>query len=193
MFDNVKHLMLFCILLFGLFLLRVGKTSADLTAQRTVKENKLTASTLSFSLQHSANFSSVSTLFNTPGYLPGGFDIKAVRILKTGQMKFKYRLETVTHSSDPGLCQALSLQVMKNWNEVYSGALNTFALDAEIPDSGVDSWIFILTFPDGQDQLKNQSCSFDFIAKTWKHDPNEGQKGLWAKKTLANVITTGRW
>jgi len=180
-------------MVFGCYLLRVGRTSADLTAQRTVKENRLRATTLALAEQHSANFGLLTTLFNTTGYLPGGFDIKAIKLTKIGELNFKYQLKMQTSAEPAPLCQNLTLKVLKNWEEIYQGPLLSFTTEASISDSGNDNWVFVLSFPEGHDDNKSSSCVFDLVARTWRNDPNEALTGLWSKKQLANLVTTGSW
>ncbi len=181
------------ILILGFFLLKVKRTSADLTAQRTVKSNHLRATTLALAEQHPANFSSLTTLFNIDGYRPGGFDIKAVRLAKIGELDFKYQLKVESLGEPTLLCQNLNFRVLKNWNETYNGPLLNFAVEATIPSTGNDEWIFVLSFPDGGDNLKNANCVFNLAARTWRNDPNEEFHGFWSKKQLTSLVASGAW
>lgn len=180
-------------LILGIFLLKIERTSADLTAQRTVKQNRMRATTLELAQQHTANFASLTTLFNTTGYLPGGFDIKAISLTKTGELNFKYQFKIENSGELTLLCQNLTIKAMKNWAEIYNGSLLNFTTEATISELGKDDWIFILTFPGGQDNLKNSSCIFNLVARTWRNDPNEDLTGFWSKKQLTNLVTTGIW
>lgn len=184
---------LIVMMVLGYYLLKIDRTSADLTAQRTVKTNHFQATTLALAEQHSANFGLLTTLFNTTGYLPGGFDLKAVRLAKIGELSFKYQLKMESSDDSPPLCHSLTLKVLKNWEEIYQGPLLNFAVQATIGDSGNDNWIFVLSFPEGSDNNKNSSCVFNLVARTWRNDPNEAFKGFWSKKQLANLVTTGSW
>ena len=180
-------------LMLGFFLLKVERTSADLTAQRAVKGNHLRATTLALAEQHTANFALLTTLFNTTGYLPGGFDIRAVKLAKTGELDFKYQLKIEGGGEIGPLCQNLNLRVLKNWTESYNGPLLNFVTETTISNTGSDDWIFVLTFPGGNDSLKNSSCIFNLVARTWRNDPNENFIGFWSKKLLTNLVTTGAW
>lgn len=181
------------ILMLGIFLLKIDRTSADLTAQRTVKGSRMRATTLVLAQQHSANFTSLTALFNTAGYLPGGYDIKAVKLAKTGELNFKYQLKAESPGEPALLCQNLILRVLKNWSEVYNGPMLNFAAEANIPETGNDDWVFILSFLGNENSLKNSNCLFDLTARTWRNDPNEELRGLWSKKSLTNLVTTGTW
>ena len=86
-----KTKIIFIFLLFlANFLLRTKTTSADIFAERLVRNNVLSASTLSFSERHTANNNEISNLFNTSGMQPLGFEVKAVRIKKEGKLYFRY-------------------------------------------------------------------------------------------------------
>jgi len=180
-------------LVLGLLLLKVGRTSADLTAQRTVENNHLRATTLALAEQHTASFTSLTSLFNTTGYLPGGFDIKAIKLTKTGELNFKYQLKIEGSGEATPLCQNLIIKVLKNWTEIYNGSLLNFSTEATIPDIGNDDWIFILSFPGNDGDSKNSNCVFNLVARTWRNDPNEALAGFWSKKQLTNLVTTGTW
>lgn len=193
MLSNLSRTTLVCTLMFGLFLLKVDHTSADLTAQRTVKTNHLRATTLSLVEKHSASFVSLSTLFNTTGYLPGGFDLRAVKLVKDGELSFKYQFKAEAENDPAELCRSFTLRALKNWSQVYDGELLDFSAEATIPDSGSDDWIFVLSFPGGGDNLKNTSCSFNLVARTFRNNPDEPLVGFWSRKALINIITTGGW
>jgi len=181
------------ILLFIAFiLLHTDHTDADLVAERIVRANRMTATTLSFSTQQSANFSRLNLLFNTAGFQPGGFDLRAVRIKKDGKMNFKYRIKTVKKSGDDGFCNAINLQVLQNWQVKYQGKLTNFKLDSTIPSNGIENWIFYLSLDDNQAALKNKTCEFDFDFKTYRQLPEE-KTGFWAQRLINNNITSGNW
>ena len=174
-------------------LLKTGRTSADLTAQRTVHNSHFKATTVNLSNQNTANLTSISTLFSTTGFVPGGFDIKSIKIASTGEQNFKYAIKVESLDQTSILCQKFSLQVMKNWTEIYNGPLLSFQGTSTIPDSGNEDWILVLKLTENDNVIKNTNCAFNFIARTWKSDPNEDLRGLWSKKLLANFVTTGSW
>lgn len=107
------------LLILGLFLLNTGHTDADIFAERTVRGNAFTATTLDFSQRHSANNSQLNLMFNTQGYLPEGFDLRGLRIKKEGKMDFRYRIKTVIKNGDTNFCNSLSLQLIQNWQAKY--------------------------------------------------------------------------
>lgn len=193
MLSKTSRWTLATMLLLGFFLLKVKRTSADLTAQRTIKNNRLRATTLALAQQHTANFASITSLFNTTDYRPGGFDIRAVKLAKIGELNFKYQLKIESPGEPTPFCQNLLIRVLKNWTETYNGPLLNFAAESVMPDSGNEDWIFVLSFPGGEESLKNSNCLFDLAARTWRNDPNETLTGFWSKKQLTNLVTTGAW
>jgi hypothetical protein len=193
MLNKTSTFFLIVILFLGIFLLKVKRTSADLTAQRTVYSNRLRATTLALDKTHTASFTSITNLFNTTGYQPGGFDIKAVKLKKAGELDFKYQFKTVITDKDSPLCYKLTLKVLKNWHEVYNGLLANFSTEAVIASLDNDDWIFVLSFLEDEKDLKNSSCRFDFVARTWRKKPDEQLVGFWSKKQLSNLVATGTW
>jgi hypothetical protein len=192
MFSLRTQVTLFSIILISFFLIKTEKTSADLYAERVVRSNNFTATTLSFSTRHTANNAQVSFLFNSNGFQPEGFDLKAVRIKKDGKMDFKYRLKYIKKSGDDDLCNQLNLTVIQNWQQKYQGRLSLFSLDSNIPASGKQDWIFYISLDDNQDFLKNKVCEFDFYFKTWRDNPDD-KKGFYAQRSLPNYISSGNW
>ena len=180
------------ILIVGLLLSFSGFTDADLVAERLVKGNFFEMTTLSFGSLHTANFSKLPYLFNTSGFKPGGFDIKAVKIKKEGKMDFHYRI-SASLSPSP-LCDAFNFKIFdQGFREKYSGKLKDLAFDSQIPETGEEIWILLLELPQNTpSSLQNQSCEFDLIFKTWRNNPQE-QGGFYAERVLKNTLTSGAW
>lgn len=189
--EKVK-ISLLILIFFGYFLIKTNFTSADLYAQRIVKKNSLTATTLSFSTRHTANNRYLNFFFNTNEIQPEGFDLAAVRIKKDGKLSFKYRLKYIKKGGDEDLCQNLNLIVLQNWQQKYQGKLANFSLDSTLPSSGKEEWIFYLILDDNDSNLKNKVCQFDFYFKTYRDDP-ESKKGFYAERTLPNYVSSGSW
>lgn len=187
--QKVKLSLLIAIFL-GYFLIKTNLTSADLYAQRIVKKNSLTASTLSFSTRHTANNRSLSFLFNTNEFQPEGFDLNAVRIKKDGKLNFKYRLRYLKKSGDEDFCNDLNLTVFQNWQQKYQGKLSFFSLDSTLPTTGKEEWIFYISLDSDKNYLKNKVCQFDFYFKTYRDNP-ESKKGFYAERSLPNYISSG--
>jgi len=180
------------LLILGLFLLNTDHTDADIFAERTVRSNAFTATTLDFSQRHSANNSRLNLLFNTQGYLPEGFDLRGVRIKKEGKMDFRYRIKTVVKNGDPDFCNNLSLQLIQNWQTKYQGRLVDLNIDATIPTSGIENWIVYLNLESSDAKLKNKTCEFDFVFKAYRTNPDI-KTGFWAEKVVNNNVSSGTW
>lgn len=193
MLPNVSRWTLTIILILGIILLKTGRTSADLTAQKTVHNSHFKATTVNLSDQNTANLSSLSTLFNTTGFVPGGFDIKSIKIVSTGEQNFNYAIKVESPGQTSQLCLKFSLKVMKNWIEIYNGPLLSFQGTSTFPDSNNEDWVFILKLTENDDAIKNANCTFNILARTWKNNPSEDLKGFWSKKLLTNIVTTGSW
>jgi len=185
-------IVLYLSIFIGYFLINTDLTSADLYAQRVVKKNNLTASTLSFSIRYTSNNHYLSFLFNSNDFQPEGFDIAAGRIKKDGKMNFKYRIKYIKKAGDDQLCSSLNLTVVQNWQTKYQGKLSSFSLDSILPSSSKENWIFYISLDDDQAYLKNKFCQFDLYFKTWRDDP-ESKKGFYAERYLPNYISTGNW
>lgn len=187
---NTKYkISLLAVFFISFFLTFTLYTSADLRAQRIIPI-KLTATTLSFSQQHTANNAPIDSLFNTVGIRPGGFDVKAVRIQKTGKMNMKYRLSMVkTGGSDP-FCNELKLQVLYKGAQKFDGKLKDVTIDSQLQGTERDDWIFFISFDNENVALKNKGCEFDFQFKTYRNDPSEQPSGFYAIKKLSNSITS---
>ena len=192
MVSSKTKIALYLSIFIGYFLINTNLTSADLYAQRVVKKNSLTATTLSFSTRYTSNNYSLSFLFNSNNFQPEGFDIAATRIKKDGKMSFKYRIKYIKKAGNEELCNNLNLTVVQNWQPKYQGKLSSFFLDSTLPPSGKEDWIFYLSLDDDQEILKNKFCQFDFYFKTWRDDP-ESKKGFYAERSLPNYLSTGNW
>ncbi|NTU46370.1 hypothetical protein HGA88_01980 [Candidatus Roizmanbacteria bacterium] len=174
------------------FLMNSERTDADLFADRVVTNNRFTATTLSFGDKNTATNTSLSQLFVINGFIPGGYDIRPIRIKKEGKLDFKYRISTAVTSSQAVLCASLHVQVLQNWQVKYAGKLADLSIDSTIPKSGVEDWVFVLQFDDQTASLKQKQCDFNFIIKTYRDDP-ASEKGFYAKRVLSNTIIAGTW
>lgn len=187
---NTKYkIILFAVFFISFFLTFTLYTSADLRAQRIVPV-KFIATTLSFGQQHTANNSPIDSLFNTVGIRPGGFDVKAVRIQKTGKMNMKYRLTMIKTGGSDLFCNELNLQVLYKGTQKYEGKLKDVAIDSQLQGTERDDWIFFVSFDNENPSLKNKNCEFDFQFKTYRDNPSEQTTGFYAIKKIGNVITS---
>lgn len=128
------------------------------------------------------------------GLLPGGFDIKAVRIKKDGRMSFKYHMKAVKKAGDDILCNSLNIEVFPKGGGVkYQGNLMNLSINSTISDQGIDNWIFLLSLDDDNINLKNKSCEFELVVNTYRNNPNENPYGFRATRSLYNNIIAGNW
>lgn len=186
--------MLFIVMGLGLWMLNTGTTSADLVAERRVNGNSFSITTLSFINIHTANFTQLIAFFVTPGIVPGGFDARTVRIEKNGELDVQYSLQALkTNGNDP-FCQALELQIVRrDLSEIYNGKLLDLSLQDTMTDDDIEEWVFFLSFDDTLEDLKGKTCDFDLYMRTYRDDPNEEIKGIHAKHTLSNTVSSGTW
>ncbi len=193
MLSRRTRIILLIILFTSCFLLNTNRTDADLVAERVVRNNRLTATTLSFSQRHTANDSHLSLLFNTVGLLPGGFDLAAVRLKKEGKLNFKYQLKVNKTGGDDLFCQALKIQVMQQGSFKFEGSLLDLVIQANINEENLQhDWIFFISLEDNNANLRGKNCQFDFYFKTFRTNPQE-RKGFYAERTLTNNILSGFW
>ncbi|GIW62510.1 MAG: hypothetical protein KatS3mg090_0336 [Patescibacteria group bacterium] len=187
-------LALICLFIVGCILLVSEYTSADLVAERIVKSNSFKTTTLNFGSINTANFSPLSFLFTVSGLQPSGFEIRAVKIINQGQMRFNYRISSKITGGNNQLCDELSLRLYnQSFNEKYNGKLKDFYFDSELDKSESEFWIFYLSLPDNAgSSLKNKTCEFDIIFKSWRNYPTQ-EGGFSALRVLSNNISTGSW
>ncbi|GIW63204.1 MAG: hypothetical protein KatS3mg091_006 [Patescibacteria group bacterium] len=187
-------LVFICFIITGWILLVSEYTSADLVAERVVKNNSFKTTTLSFGSLNSASFSPLSFLFTVSGFKPSGFDIKAVNILNQGKMSFKYRISSKITGGDQQLCGELRLKLFdQSFSEKYNRKLKDLNFDSQLDQNGSEFWVFYLQLPDNAgSNLQNKTCEFDLIFKSWRNYPNE-EGGFSALRVLSNNISTASW
>lgn len=170
-----------------------GLTDADLSDEAVVRANKISASTLSISVQNTVNNSHISSFFNSFGFQPGGFDVKALRIKNSGKIKPEYYLKVENTTGDISLCQTFDLQLVENLVKKYDGKLVELNFDSQNPlDNQPKDLVLFLLFAGSSDSLKNKSCSFRLAVQT-KQTIGLNQKGFFDRRYLDNVATTGSW
>lgn len=174
----------FCLLLLTVF--TVGKTDADFFDTASVLGNHFQSATLDLSGKNTINNNSLGFLFNTPGILPGGFDVRALR-LKNDGAKQNVLLNYNYLSGGQDFCQALRLKILKNWQIISEGGLSDLNLNFTLDANGVEDFIFVLSLENNDNGLKGKTCKFNFLFQTNK----EKAAGLWDEETLDNEITSG--
>ena len=179
-------------LLFIIITIFSETTSADISVERLIKDNRFSATTLSFTNNSTVNMLKTNTLFKTVGLITGGFDVGSLRIKKDGQLNFSYLITTQIQSSDPGLCQSLNLKVLKEDKFIYTGSMVTMSLPMTIDKSGIDDYIFIISLNNNNANLKQKECQFAFDIKTNRPGQVEG-RGFSAQTQVNNFLTSGTW
>ncbi len=186
-------LALIVVLLTGFVLLKTERTDADLIAERRQANNTFSATTLSFSNRNTANFDAVTWFFTVDHLKPEGYDVRALKVRQDGKMDFDYTIKAVKKSGDDLLCNSLELTVMKDWQELYRGNLLSAQVKRAVAKDGSDDLVFVIKLNKKDLSLRQKQCDFSLEMRTYKQDPNEPEKGLWAKQELQNSIRTGTW
>ena len=188
----VKTILLLMIFV-GVILINAQKTSADLVAQKRQMNNKITATTLSFSSLNTTNFDVIRWFFNIESIKPNGYEIKPLKVKNEGSLNFNYLIKVNKKNSDENFCEAISLRVIKDWQKIYDGSLLDLKLNQKMTLEKDYDLIFEIYFNKKDASLKEKQCNFDFELKTWKNNPDEKEKGLFAKQTLSNTVRSGKW
>ena len=180
-------------ILLSLILLTAHRTDADLSDEAQIKNNKITATTLSLSTQGTVNSNIIATLFNTPGFEPDGFDVASIRIRNTGKMQTRYYLSVKKTEGEDSVCNAFNMKIMKNNSILIESNLLSTSLASEILTSKQkEDLVLFLLFDKDHGFLKNKSCSFEIQIAT-KDQIADGQKGFFDRRKTTNIITTGLW
>lgn len=186
MWRSIGRLFIFCVLITLFF---SGSTDADLYVNKSVPSNVWAATTLDFSNNDTTNNQETHSLFNISGMLPGGFQVKSVRIKNQGKMKFSYWITSNYQSGDKVLFDNLKIRLMKNWLVIYEGLLNSVNL--EIANQVVDGedWIVVLSLDNKDESVLLKEVNFDLVVKS----NNVEKKGFYVEQRLVNNVTTGLW
>lgn len=174
----------------GLLLLLSGSTSADLNAEKSQKNNYFQATTLSFSGRSTVSLASISWFFTTADLKPGGYDIRPLKVQQDGKLDFNLAITAVQTGGDDGLCRALQLKVMQDWNPVYQGNLLDFSLTRTIAGGKTGDLVFVISLPASQTGLEGRQCAFDFRMRSYRESPGEAETGLFASRNLQNMVST---
>ncbi len=190
--KNLNRLSWLLLLLY-IFLIKSAYTDADIFAERVVRQNKFSAITLDFSTRITFNDNKIVNLFHSLGFMPGGFDLAAIRIKNDSSNNFNYYLKVIKISGDDLFCDSLELEVFNNFrSSIYQGPLLDLVVSSKLNDSQLENLIFIISFNDYNQELINQRCEFDFELKTyWQNMDEVG--GIYAQRKLNNLITSGNW
>lgn len=190
--KGVKGLALFIIIIY-IFLIKSGYTSADLFAERKVSQNKLSAVTVNLSALSTYSQEAELNLFDSPAFLPGGFDLRAIKIKGKTSGKFKYYIRTVKTGGDDLLCSKLKISAYnRSFDKKSAGDLLALNINSKISDSKPDDWIFMISLDDNDPGLQNKTCEFNLDIKSYYDNP-DNSGGVYAQKIISNKISSGNW
>ena len=190
--PEIKRFAVFLILLY-VFLIKTNYTDADIFAERTVSQNRFSAITLDFSTKSSFNNSLVTSLFQSLGIQPGGFDLGAVRVQTEINTKSNYRLKVLKTNGDDLFCSRLRAKIFdRNFFEVYNGPLMNLSVDSHFMNSSPKDFIFFISLEDRDQVLMNKICEFNIDIRTYRNNPDE-RGGIFAQRLISNVISSGNW
>ena len=174
--------------LFSLFLVSTQTTDADLLDLEVIPDNTFTATTLDFSNRNTANNLQISSLFSVVGMVPGGFQVESVRIKSDGELDFSYQIYTEINPGGEAFCSQINLTVMQNFNQIYSGSLQEFALNSSLVDKENDDLVIFASFDNSDVLLTNQTCNFNFKFMT-----TLDESGFIDEEIIQNQISSGVW
>jgi hypothetical protein len=191
--TGIKKVAIFLIL-FYIFLNQTGYTTADIFAERIIRQNKFAATTLDFSTRNSFNNASANSLFRTLGLVVGGFDLGALKLKLETKGKAKYQLSFERTNGDEAFCSRLTVKVLDSQlHEFYQGSLVKLALNETVASvDDAKDFVFFIGLDDQSAELKNKICEFNLKFKTYRERPDE-QGGIFAQRLVSNVVSSGNW
>lgn len=179
--NKILFLLIFVTIIFS----QTDSTSADLSDKESSVGNTLKATTLAFSTRNTFNESIISQSFSTYGLVSSGFDIRAIRIKKEGELSTLYNLSAQKTSGDDSVCNALKISIMQNNKFIYTGGITSLNLNSNITESP-DDWIIFIGLSNYSDSLKSKTCNFNFNFMT---NISGQEKGFYDSHSIANNIT----
>lgn len=183
MLQSVFKMLFFLIMLSFLF---TGTTDADMIVNKEIQQNEWSATTLEFSGRDTVTGTNTNLLFNIAGILPGGFQIKAIRMKKDGRMDFDYVVSAEITGGDQTFCTSLNITILDNWQKKYSGKLENLLAEKKMEESGQNDWVFVISLDSKDVTIKNKSCNFNILFKTKGSGFND-------EKKMENQASSGSW
>lgn len=164
-------------------------TDADLSVEKVVADNRLRATTLELGSQNTVNNQPANLWFQTVGLIPGGFDVRSVKIKNTGELDYKFIGTYQQIGGSEMACGQLEIKLVTLLGAVkYQGKINQFSWEAELKSGEEEKLIGILMPSGGGGQ--NLACQFDLVFKTKR--VNQGESGGFRdEKRLTNLVTLG--
>lgn len=179
------------VLLLGIILGLIKATDADLLVRKAIEANFYRASTLDFSNRQTANEFNTSSLFNVSGMLPGGFQVESIRLKLDGELGHNINFRYIKTGGDDGLCSAIKLKVLKNWNSKYYNLLKDFTYNDTFEDRSYVDYILAVELAEefySNTDIANKSCQFNIEINL-----NEEGSNFNDQEILESRIDTGTW
>jgi len=177
--------------LFWGLVLTVQRTDADLKDIEIIPGNRWEATTLDFVNQSTDNNLPKSLLFGISGLQPNGFSVQSVRIKKEGRESFNYEINSQFTGGSQILFQNLTVMIIKNWEIVEQGKLNEISFSSQV-DKEKEDLVFVLSLENDQENLVNQSSTFNLVFKTTTNIEGEDM-GFFDEEIIQNQVSSGSW
>ena len=179
---------LFLICVFSLML--VTTTNADFSDSKTIKNNKLTATTLDFSKLKTTDNSDIENLFNIQGILPSGYQVNTLRIKNEGGTNLNYFLTFEKINGDDNFCRQLEINLIKDGQSKYQGNLVDLKLD-NLLDKGQNfsDWLIYIKLKDNYLSSNSVNCDFNLTINGFNNNSNQ-KSGFKYKKIIHNFISS---
>ncbi len=130
------------------------------------------------------------TGFEPSGITPGDGSSRNVRMVNTGNLDFKYKVEANNFSSSD-LCDVLELRAYRDDDMVFRGRLDKFDVGPFV-FSEPENWVFSLTLPlSAGEEALNEECRFDLEFVGWQINLPNKQSGFSHVEELGNFISSG--
>ena len=151
-------------------------------------QNVFSAETLDLDMQNYVFFKPTTT--------PTQNATSSLQVANTGSLNFKYQIEIDNLSEDIDLCNALSLKVKKDGNQIYNGNLKDFNHSLSVLySSNLDNFEFEVSLLFGDHDLQNKTCDFDFIFRALQENSNtySSTQGFSDHEILSASVSSGNW
>lgn len=180
-------------LLFLIFissLMLVGYTNADFADKKTIKNNKLTATTFDFSQVKTTNSSNIENLFDINGISAGGYQVNTLRIKNEGQTNLNYSINFEKTGGDDNFCRQLEINLINDGQSKYQGNLIDLNLNGILDNTKKFSdWLVYVKLKDNYLSSNQESCDFKLNINGHNNNSNQ-ESGFKYKRSLLNHISS---
>lgn len=160
---------------------QVNFSDADFTVRQEVAGNSFRAAVLDFTSGSAASGEKLASLFRLEELIPGGQEVKMVRLAADTTATKLTSIKYVKTSKDGSLCDEINLVLLHHWKKIYTGALVEFV--AEVESSSAEDLVFVLARKEAV--AAGGQCFFDLVFQ-------QGQEnsGFFARRTLTNFVVS---